>query len=105
MTARDGNFSHGDGIDLKEHFEKICNEKMCAQKEALSLARESLEKRLEHMNEFRSQLSEQSITFMTKDIYEARHKELTSKIESIEKIVYIGMGMCAVIELMLRFIK
>ncbi len=48
---------------------------------ALNKADNSLERRLEGMNEFRAQLEKQSAAFLTREIFDAYTKEQTSKIE------------------------
>jgi ABC-type bacteriocin/lantibiotic exporter with double-glycine peptidase domain len=52
----------------------------------------------ESMNEIRQQLNDQSRTFITKDFYDAKHEVLTNKIEGLQKIVFIGIGVWLVIQ-------
>jgi NifB/MoaA-like Fe-S oxidoreductase len=51
--------------------------------EALKLAAESLENRLEHMNEFRKQLNDQANTFLTKEIFEAKHLLIWQQVDDL----------------------
>ena len=75
-------------VQLAEHIEShiLYSEK------AVEKAEESMCKRLEGMNEFRTQLADQSKTFITYNVYDANHKLLETKIESIQKIVWGGLA-------------
>ena len=55
--------------------------------------------RLNSMNEFRAQLSDQASTFLTRDNYEVNHKLLETKIESLQKIVWTGIGMLLIVQI------
>ena len=59
---------------------------------SIEKAEASINKRLESMNEFRLQLSDQSKTFLTVDVYNANHRLLEAKIEAIQKIVWGGLA-------------
>jgi hypothetical protein len=61
-------------------------------KDSLEKAEKDLSLRLASMNEFRSQLTDQSKTFITYDVYDANHKLLESKIEALQKIVWGGLA-------------
>ena len=64
---------------------------------ALDKTEKQLLIRLETMNEFRGQLSDQSKTFLTQIVYEANHKLLETKIEALQKIAYTGLGIVTVL--------
>ena len=66
---------------------------------------QELNRRLEGMNEFRSALKDQNSTFLTRLEYDSKHALLEQKIEVVQKLVYIGLGIAIVIEIALRFIK
>lgn len=59
-------------VSLKEYFESQIN----SIKEATTLARESMEKRLDGMNEFRDALKDQTSLFINRKEYEDKHKML-----------------------------
>jgi len=88
-------------VDLKEYFE----EKFRSQDKALELSRAVIEKRLDALNEWRQQNKDERETTITKVEYNARHQLLEQKIEAVQRIVYMGLGALAVIELILRFAK
>ncbi len=50
-----------------------------------AVERAQLDKRLDSMNEFRAQLSDQSLTFLTKNEFTAAHLPLVEKISSFDK--------------------
>lgn len=56
------NFTHEDGVSLKEYFEA----RFDAMDKALKLAQEANESRLEGMNEFRKAMSDQAGHFVTR---------------------------------------
>jgi hypothetical protein len=85
-------------ISLKEFI----NAKFEALEKSTELSRIGMEKRLDSMNEFRQQLKDQNSTFITK----AEHQIVITKIEYLEKIVYMGLGGLLVLEVILKlFIK
>lgn len=85
---------------IKEHFEL----KFKAMDKALKLARKLMDSRLEGMNEFRAQLNEQVKTFVSVEKYEGAQKNLNQKIDSLSKLVYIGLGVWIVLQVVLSFI-
>lgn len=84
--------------------EELNDQKFLMTKEAVAKAEQSNDKRLESMNEFREQLRTQSETFLTKEIYNAEYKFMMSKIDSVTKLVYIGIGLISIIEIAIGFI-
>ena len=90
-----------ENISLKEFI----TDKFQTLEKNMDLSRISMDKRLDGMNEFRQQLKDQNGTFITKTDYEGRHQTLETKIEGLEKIVYVGLGVCMAIEFALKFFK
>jgi Fe2+ transport system protein B len=90
MSRANNEFNWKDSVSLKEYVERMASE-MCrsndlrftAQDKALELARETIERRLESMNEFRSQLKDQAATFMTSAVYEAKHELLQKQVDDM----------------------
>lgn len=74
MSKTNGNFNWNDSVSLKDYFE----EKFSLLEKATNLANDNLKVRLESMNEFRSQMKDQTGTFVTKS-------ELNAKLDSLEK--------------------
>ena len=64
----------------------------------------ALNKRLEAMNEFRAALKDQNNTFITRIEFESKHLIIEEKIETIQKLVYIGIGVLFVVEIVLKLI-
>lgn len=90
MSKKDGNFNYGDGVTLKEYMNEKCNlhmrevvEKFKSSENALNLARESMEKRLDTMNEFRDALKDASASFMRKEEYESKHALLQNQVDDL----------------------
>ena len=80
-------------VQLAEHIESH----IVYSERAVDKAEEAMTKRLEGMNEFRSQLTDQSKMFMTIDTYDVNHKLLESKIEALQKIVWGGLAVVSFI--------
>ena len=88
-----------EGVTLKEYFDaQIENVK-----QATELARESMEKRLDGMNEFRDTLKDQAGKFITRQEYEDKHKSLEDRQDRTERLVWVGVGIVATVEILLRF--
>jgi len=67
-----------------EELEKRLIEGVIQRDKAINNAANSVDKRLESMNEFRSQLKDQSSTFVTKEYYDGAHKDLSGQIELLK---------------------
>ena len=59
---------------------------------AVVKAESEMNRRLEGMNEFRTQLEMQAKTFLSYDMYSANHKTIEVKIEAMQKIVWGGLA-------------
>ena len=57
------------------------------QKEALEKALTSIDRRLEQMNEFRSQLRDQQGQYLTRNEYDAKHETLVQRIGEREETI------------------
>lgn len=71
---------------------------------SVTKASESMEKRLDSMNEFRSTLKDQAATFISREIFDAKIALQQTEIDSLKKIVYIAIGMSVIVEIVLRFV-
>lgn len=72
---------HSDIITLKEYFDI----RYQAMERAVDKASASMEKRLEGMNEFRSQLKEQASRFITREEMQATFKSMSEDIKSLNQ--------------------
>jgi len=70
---------------------------------ALMKAESTLAIRLESMNEFRMQLKSQAGTFITREEFEIHMRRTEDKIAYLTKIIYIGIGALAVVQLLIRY--
>jgi Mg2+ and Co2+ transporter CorA len=73
--------------------------------EQLRNARESMEKRLESINEFRGQLRDQAAGFVTREEHSAKHSEIEARLRGVEKLIWMGAGGVAVMQVILHFLK
>ena len=67
-------------LDAHGHVHELANAQVAK-------AEASMERRLESMNEFRQSLRDQSGTFITRDVSEARHAAILDRIEQVDKRV------------------
>ncbi len=84
-------------ISLKKYFDV----RLASMETAVTKAETSHEKRLEGMNEFRAQLGDQSKTFLTRAEYDIKHELICQKIEALQKLVFIGVGIIGIAEVIL----
>ena len=81
IAEHDAAGHHHDG-DRLEGLRELADARMFAIEQATRVAKESMEKRLESMNEFRDTLRDQSRTFITRSEHETLIKEIQSLRES-----------------------
>jgi len=122
MSKANGNFVWKDSVDLKEYFEVIlrelrvdCNEKVESledkinqrfnlKDQALDTANRSMDSRLEGMNEFRASLSDASKTFMTRDIYEAKHDLIQKQVDDLRMLAAENKGKASQTSVIIAYI-
>jgi hypothetical protein len=96
-------------VSLKEFILRIMDERekafrayIDAQRDAIALAKENIEHRLKQLNETRNEVMSDRGLFVKTDTYDANHKALVDKVESQAKLLYIGIGVVLVLEIVLR---
>lgn len=111
MSAKNNDFNWKDSVSLKDYFDgkfQDLEDKMNLQfklnQTALDKSETSTNLRLENMNEFRESLNDQTKTYLTRNEYELKHENLEQKLSAIQKIVWMGLGALAVLELLLEYI-
>ena len=67
------------------HIEKLLCLKVDAAEKAVLLAREDMNRRLEGMNEFRTQLEKQASTFVDKNYYDVEHRVLREELNRLRE--------------------
>lgn len=84
---------------LKEYIDRILqerNERFVAIKEAVNKAEAATEKRFEGVNEFRSQLSDQSRTFIprseTESMFKSLERQITDLKTNLERLKNVKAG-------------
>jgi len=109
---------------------KVTDTRFEAQKVAVDIALVDLNRRLEGMNEFRAQIQNERGSFLLKETYDSRHQLLESqinlqgaehskfvikeaydtkhqlidvRIDSLAKLVYIGIGITLTLEFVFKF--
>ena len=77
---------------LREHLEQL----RVADKEAINIAREAVDRRLGEMNNMREQINQERGTFVRMDWYESKHKEIESRVSKLEEWQWKVIGGMAV---------
>jgi len=97
-------------VSLREYFDtKFADlEKQLALRDtltekALAKAEESLNVRLEGMNEFRAELTKQTQTFVNQAEFRLHIEKIESKIGILTKMMYIGIGILLVLQLAWKY--
>jgi hypothetical protein len=72
---------------------------------ASDVARESLEKRLDNVNEFRTQLKDQASNFPTRAEVDAQIQGIENRLRAVERYVAIGVGITIALQFALHFVK
>ena len=80
MSESNGKFNHNDSVTLKEYFECRLED----MEKARISAYQSMEKRLEGMNEFRDALRDQASRFVTRDEMTTNTITLRSDVKTLE---------------------
>ena len=83
MPKTPQNFTAADGVSLKEHIE--C--RLIAIEKASELERETMNIRLESMNEFRDAMKDQAGTYITRTEYEIYHNQLERTIAEMKDFI------------------
>jgi hypothetical protein len=93
-------------IDEGDHDKVIrLEERLMASDAALDIARRDIERRLEGMNELRSQITRERSDYLTRTEYVSEHKILVHEIGSVQKFMWMVAGGLCVIEIALHYIK
>ena len=66
--------------------------------DALNTAKDELDRRLEGMNDIRKQLNDQARTFLERNVFDAEQKLTHQKIDGIQKILWVGLGVWLVLQ-------
>jgi hypothetical protein len=72
-------------------------------KESIKIAYASMEKRLDSINEFRETLKDQSAKFLTREEYDAKHQTLQNQLDSMQRVIWTGIGFLLAAQFLLKF--
>jgi len=98
---------HAPDVPLREYIERIFDERQKAldvafkaQEQALRLASNNLELRLEKLNELRNEVTSDRGNFLTRDRYESQHSALEEKVAALESFRGKALGFGALASLL-----
>jgi hypothetical protein len=122
MGKANNEFNWTDKVTLQAHFEKLMEE-LCKHNDekfldleqkinlrfdlnkiALDKAETATNIRLEGMNEFRDAMKDQQTKYLTASEYDVRHQLLVEKIEAVQKMGYMLLGILAAVEFAFKFL-
>ena len=87
------------------HLKELLEVKLESAEKALTLQAKEYERRLADLNGEAARLMEMQSKYLPRETYEIQHRELQSKIETNQKLIFIGMGIVLAIEFILRVWK
>jgi len=100
-----------DSVSLRDYFEMRLKEQQRAVEAALASAEKAVtkaevatEKRFEGVNEFRATLADQAATLMPRAEAEIRFASLLAKIDSLQRVASMALGIAAVLPLVIGVI-
>jgi hypothetical protein len=82
----------------------ILEERLQGAKEALKLQADEYERRLEILNHEAQQLKDMQTTYIPRETYEISHKSLEMKLENVQKLVYVGLGVVLAFEFLFEYL-
>ena len=80
-------------------------ERLHATREATVLQAKEYERRLDALNGEAERLKHMQATYLPREVFDARQRELNLKIDVLTRLVYIGCGVVLAIQLIWKFIK
>lgn len=86
---------HRPDVPLKEYIERILDER----EKAMEAARQSMEIRLDRLNELRQEVQEDRSQYLTRDRYDSQHQMLEDKVNSLEAFRGKALGFGALLSL------
>jgi hypothetical protein len=101
-TQWDGKTERRNGAN---HLKEIMEMKFAATQIALDLQAKEYERRLADLNNEAARLHQMQTTYLPREIYEAHHRELENKIDALQRICFIGMGVLLTVEFLFRLMK
>lgn len=73
--------------------------------EAVKTAKDSMEHRLDNLNHIYAQMKEAQDEYLKKEIFEVSHRLIEQRVDALARLVYIGVGICVAVELLIRFLS
>ncbi len=80
-------------------------EQLVAARYALELQGKEYERRLQILNHEAEQLKEMQAKYMPREVADNEFAGIDKKIRSLERLVYIGVGLVLAVELLLKVLK
>jgi predicted neutral ceramidase superfamily lipid hydrolase len=77
-----------DSIPLREYMES----RFQSLQRAVDKAEEASDRRFAGVNEMRSMVTDAAASYLTRTEYESGHQALVEKVESLQKMLWIGLG-------------
>jgi hypothetical protein len=94
--------------DYLENKIKDVEEKLCLRLQAMQIAIDKQESanniRFNNTNEWREESKDRMSTYLSKGEYEVRHQLTETRIEALQKIVYMALGGLLILEFLFKFL-
>lgn len=88
-------------ITLKEYFEN----KLALNEHALQLQAREDDRRLDALNGEAERLRKMQETYIERSVYNIAHDFLMRRVEAIEKMVYVGLGIILTVQWIFHYFK
>lgn len=89
-----------------DSLERLVEEKFFSQEKAFELRNKENEIHFSNLNHSEQRKDDElrsiQTNYLPRELYESKHNEIVFKIEALQKIVYIGVGIAIVIEIILK---
>jgi DNA repair exonuclease SbcCD ATPase subunit len=89
-----------DGLETKI---RVLEERLAWENEAKALQAREYERRLEALNGEAERLRSMQSTYLPREVYAVEYKSLADKVDSLSRLVFIGLGALLVLEIAIRF--
>lgn len=87
------------------HLKELMEMKLESNERALELQAKEYERRLADLNGEADRLRNMQSTYLPRELCDSKYNLLRNKVESLEKLVYVGLGGVLVLQMLLHFFK
>ena len=87
-----------------DHFREVLDLRLDAADKALSVQSQEYARRLLELNHAAERLAAMTERFVKADVYSVQHANLESKVDTISRLVFIGIGVIMAVQFLLHYL-